>query len=157
MPKITFTVESPLPPERIVEAATDFSDRRPDLWPNISRRYYQVHERGDTWAEVTEGSDTMGGVWARERYDWSTPGVVRATVLESNVFSGGIWEMRVEPSPSGGSRINVVSHRQPKGRGRVAAVFMTLGGKRFLTKSLQKTLAILERHRAEASSAAATT
>src|SRR5438309_11245818 len=98
MPRIEFTVEGKVPPERGAAAATDFSERRPDLWPNISRRYYEVHDRGDTWAEVTEGSDVMGGIWARERYDWSTPGLVRGTVLDSNVFARGIWELRVEPN-----------------------------------------------------------
>jgi hypothetical protein len=59
-------------------------------------------------------------------------------------LSGGTWEMRVEPDGSGGSWIHVVSHRHPKGRDRIAAVFMTIGGKRFLTKSLEKRLAIVE-------------
>ena len=89
MPRIEFTVDSNVPPDRVLAAAADFSERRPDLWPNISRRRYTVHERGDTWAQVTEGSDVMGGIWARERYDWSTPGTVRATVVDSNVFAGG--------------------------------------------------------------------
>lgn len=156
MPRITFSVESTLPPDRVLAAATDFTDARPDIWPNISRKYYAVHDRGDDWAEVTEGTQVMGGVWARERYDWSTPGVVRATVVESNVFSGGTWEMRVEPSGSGGSTIHVVSHRRPRGRGRIAAVFMTLGGKRFLTKSLEKTLAIVEERSAASQASIAT-
>ena len=47
MPRIEFTVASELPPERIMAAATDFSDRRPDLWPNISRRFYKVHDKGE--------------------------------------------------------------------------------------------------------------
>ncbi len=144
MPEIRFTVESSLPPDRVLAAATDFSERRPDLWPSISRRYYKVHELGDTWAEVTEGSDILGGIWAKERYDWSTPGLVRATVMESNVFSSGVWEMHVEPDGSGGSRIDVLSHRHPKGKGRLTALMMAVGGKRFLTQSLEKTLAIVE-------------
>jgi hypothetical protein len=41
---------------------------------------YQVHEVGPDWAEVTEGSKIAGGVWAWERYEWSAPGVVRATL-----------------------------------------------------------------------------
>jgi hypothetical protein len=40
--RVEFTVESDLPPERVLAAATDFSERRPDLWPNLSRRFYKV-------------------------------------------------------------------------------------------------------------------
>jgi len=144
VPRIEFTLDSDVPPDRVLAAAADFSERRPDLWPNLSRRYYKVHERGDTWAEATEGSDVMGGIWARERYDWSTPGTVRATVVDSNVFAGGTWELGSESNGRVGSRIHVVNDRRPKGKGRVAAVMMTFMGKRLLTKHLQQTLAILE-------------
>jgi hypothetical protein len=145
MPRIELTMESSVPPERVLAAAADFSDRRPELWPNVSRRYYEVHEQGDGWAVATEGSDVMGGIWARERYDWSTPGVVRATVLDSNVFASGTWELRAEPNGEGGCRIRVVNDRRPKGKGRIAAVMMSLVGKKVLASHLQKTLAILER------------
>ena len=144
MPRIEFTLDSDVAPERVLAAAADFSDRRPELWPNLSRRYYKVHERGDTWAEATEGSDVMGGIWARERYDWSTPGTARATVVDSNVFAGGTWELRAEPNDRGGSRIHVLNDRRPKGKGRVAAVMMTFMGNQLLRKQLERTVAILE-------------
>jgi hypothetical protein len=140
VPRVTFTVESSAPPERVLAAATDFSDRRPELWPNSSRKYFKVHERGEDWAEVTEGTDRGGGFWERVRYDWSTPGVVRATVLESNVFTAGTWELRADPSPSGGSVVTVVNDRRTKGKGRLFAVGMALIGKRFFTRLLRQTL-----------------
>jgi hypothetical protein len=144
MPRIAFTVESDVPPKRVLAAATDFTERRPDIWPNLSRKFYKVHERGDTWAEVTEGTEIMGGIWARERYDWSSPGVVRGTVMDSNVFKSGIWELRVEPNGRGGSRVSILNDRKPKGKGKVAALMMTFVGERLLTKHLEQTLAILE-------------
>ena len=145
MTRIAFTVESTLPPERVLAAATDFSERRPDLWSNSSRKYFEVHELGDDWAEVTEGTDRGGGFWERMRYDWSTPGLVRATVLDSNVFTAGTWELRAEPAPGGGSRVSVVNDRATKGKGKLFAVMMTLVGKRFFTRSLRRTLAAVER------------
>ncbi len=145
MPRIQIAVDSTVPPERVLAAAADFTDRRPDLWPNVSRRYYKVHEQGDDWAVATEGSDVMGGIWARERYDWSTPGVVRATVLDSNVFKSGTWELRAEPTGTGGSRIHLDNNRRPKGKGKVAALMMSVVGKKLLTSHLQQTLAILEK------------
>ena len=68
MPRIEYSVDTDLAPERVLAAITDFSDRRPDLWPNISRKFWKLHDRGENWAECTEGSDVAGGIWARERY-----------------------------------------------------------------------------------------
>ena len=67
MSRTEYTLESDLPPDPVMAAATDFSDRRPDLWPHISRRYWKVHGIGDGWCECTEGSDNLGGVWVRAR------------------------------------------------------------------------------------------
>ena len=39
----------------MLEAARDFSPRRADLWPDVHVEHLEVHDRGDTWIEVTEG------------------------------------------------------------------------------------------------------
>ena len=142
MARIEFTVDSDIPPERVLVAATDFSERRPDLWPGISRRFYEVHEQGDGWCECTEGSDVAGGIWARERYEWSGNSV-RATVVDSNVFKDGTWELRAEPDERGGSRVTVVNNRRPKGKGLLFAPIMMLRGEKILAGNLQKTLVLL--------------
>ena len=54
------------------------------------------------------------------------------------------WELRAEPSDSGGSRITVVNDRVPKGKGLLFAPMMLLSGKRMLAGHLRKTLALLE-------------
>jgi hypothetical protein len=148
MPRIEITAESDLAPERILAAATDFTERRPDIWPNISRKYYKVHSQGENWAEVTEGTDVMGGVWARERYEWSGD-TVTGTAGESNVFQpGGTWQMRVQPSGNG-SRITIVNDRKPKGpKGKTAALMMSVVGKKVLSSHLQKTLEIIAKDEA---------
>ena len=142
MPRIEFSVDSDLPPERVLAAATDFSERRPDLWPNLSRRFYQVHEQGDGWCECTEGSAVAGGIWARERYEW-THDSIRGTVIDSNVFKRGTWELRTEPNGRGGSRITVINNRVPKGKGLLFAPMMLVAGKKMLTGHLQKTLTLI--------------
>lgn len=38
MTKLVIEPESSLPAERILEAATDFTERRPELWPMLSRK-----------------------------------------------------------------------------------------------------------------------
>jgi hypothetical protein len=75
-----------LAPEHLMGAMLDFTERRPDLWPGLAPKFYQVYEVGDTFAVIREG--TAGppfSVWARERYDWSTPWRVSWTVEESNL------------------------------------------------------------------------
>src|SRR6266508_553412 len=114
MAKLSYGVDSKLGPDPILRATVDFSERRPEIWPNISRQFYRVHELGDCWADVTEGS--KGGTWARERYEWPNPGTVRATVQDSNIFQpGGTWELRALPKEDGGTRIDVLYHRQARG------------------------------------------
>ncbi len=146
MVEVRFTKESTSAPERVLSAATDFSDRRLELWPTIDPKVYRVHEVGADWADVTEGSAVMGGVWARERYSWSEPGRVRAQVQESNVFRpGSSWELRVGPGRDGGSTIECVSRRLGKGpRGRLMALMLRLAGRKILAASLARTLSILE-------------
>jgi len=140
---VVFTLETDAAPERVIAAATDFSDRRPDLWPNISRRYWQVHASGEGWAECTEGSDVLGGVWVRARYDWT--GVrVAGTVLTSNVFASGTWVLEVEPRPGGGSLVHADNRFRTRGRGVVIAPVILLGGRRFFARRLRQTLRILE-------------
>src|SRR5437879_6254479 len=102
MAKISFSLDSDLPPETVLAAAADFSDRRPRLWPSIDPNVYRVHSRTATSADVTEGSAVMGGIWAREAYDLTAPDAVRATVQESNVFRpGSTWVLRATPTPGG--------------------------------------------------------
>jgi hypothetical protein len=151
MPKFSFSVDSSVPPNQILAAAADCSDRRPELWPGISRKLYEVRETADTHAVVREGTDMPGGgVWAVERYDWSEPGVVRGTVVESNIFQpGGVWELRASPRPEGGSHIEVSAHRKAKGlKGHLVCGLVQAMGARPHRKSLLETLEILERERA---------
>lgn len=145
MPRIAFEIESAVPPERVLAAATDFSPRRPEYWPLIDPTRYRVHAVGDDWADVTEGSSMLGGIWARERYDWSEPGVVRATIQDSNVYRpGGTWELRAQPCRSG-SRVSVVNDRRPRGpRGYLLAAMLRLMGRRELPRTLRLTLGRLE-------------
>lgn len=144
MPRIAFSIDSSVPAERVLAAGRDFSERRPELWPGIARELYQIHEVTDTYAEVTEGSNFMGKVWARERYEWPEPDLVRGVVQDSNIFQpGGIWEMRVTPK-DGGSHIGVVNHRRGKGvKGRFILGLVGVIGRFVLPQDFKKTLAIL--------------
>jgi hypothetical protein len=141
MARVSGEVISPTPPEVFLRALTDFSPRRPELWPNLSPKLYQVHSVGQTEAEVTEGSSAFGGVWERTRYDWSEPSVVLIEVEDSNAFAAGSWwRYQVEPAGSG-SKVRFQFDRRPKNlKGRLVSGLLALAGKRVFTKSLEETL-----------------
>jgi hypothetical protein len=141
MPRIEFDVTTGVPPERFTAALTDFSPARADIWPNLDAQHLKVHEVGTDWADVTEGSSVAGGVWERNRYDWSTPGTVRVETIESNTWRpGSSWLYRIEPAGTG-SHIRVTVDRQPATlRGRLVAVLLVLAGGRVLRGATEQVL-----------------
>ena len=114
MSRVHTSVEGSFPPATFVAALTDFGPRRSQIWGNSSDGKLVVHERGDTWADVTEGTDA-GGIWQRYRYDWSDPHLVRLTVTDSNAFGpGSYWEYRLTPLGDGSrTRIELTINRHP--------------------------------------------
>jgi hypothetical protein len=144
MAHVQYEADGPIGADRFLAALTDFTDRRPTIWPGLSPRLYRVHEVGDTWAEATEGSDVLGGIWARERYDWSMPGVVTIECLESPFFqSGPTATWRVSPTASG-CHVEVDLHRIARSpRGLLVGVLVQLMGKRRFAGELRTALARL--------------
>lgn len=133
------------PPERFVAALTDFGPGRSEVWGNVDPANLVVHEQGDTWAEVTEGS-TTGDIWQRTRYDWSVPGVVTLDVVDSNAFGAGSrWTYRLDPDGSGGTDIDLTIVRVPTtAKGRVMDVVLRLGGRLFFSRDLRRSVKRLE-------------
>jgi hypothetical protein len=125
MPRVELDVETRVAPEGVRAALLDFTDRRPKIWPGIEPSLYRVYHTGPTSAEIQEGSRMPGGrIWARERYDWSTPGLIRWTVLESNFCTpGSNVSAEIHPAEDGGSRVHIVWERTPT---TFAARIMTL-------------------------------
>ena len=100
---LTATVETDVSPDVIRRALLDFSDERPDRWPTLDPKTYEVHWVGETAAELTEGSP-FPKVWSREHYDWSHPTIISWTARESNFcVPGSHVSMDIQPKPSGGS------------------------------------------------------
>jgi hypothetical protein len=111
VPRVEFDMETEVSPERVIAGLTDFSERRPEIWPGLNPDMYRVYEVGESSAVVREGNSKS--IWAKERYDWSKAGVVRWEVLESSFCAPGSYvEARVAPS-DGGSRIHVTWERRP--------------------------------------------
>ncbi len=144
MAKIHYEADGDVSADRFIAALTDFSSRRPELWPNLSPEFFKVHELGDTWADVQEGSAVLGGVWARERYDWSQPGRVTLTLVESPSFRPGtVIDYRVSPR-AGGCHVSVDFQRiATTFKGRIVGAAVQLGGRRRFSADLRETLARL--------------
>ena len=129
MPRVHVVEQSTAPPEKVLAAARDFSARRADLWRDVYVEHMTVHDRGETWADVTEGNPwPIGLVWERLQYDWSQPGILAGTVLDSNIFRpGSTWELRATGTEAGGSQVEVIGVRHLKGKGWLLWPFFPLG------------------------------
>jgi hypothetical protein len=129
VPTVHVIDETRVPPERVLEAAHDFSERRADLWPDVHVAHLEVHQEGEKSAEVTEGNPwPIGYVWEHLHYDWSQPGVVKGTVTASNIFKpGSTWEIRATPLDNG-SRVEIIAVRHLRGfKGRLLTPVFPLG------------------------------
>jgi hypothetical protein len=146
MSTVKVSAQGQFPPDRFVEALTDFGSHRTEVWGSSSASLFTVHELGDTWADVTEGT-VAGGIWQRYRYDWSVPGVVRLDVLDSNAFGkGSFWEYRLASDTEGGTRIDLTIHRVPTtAKGKLFDPFLRLVGKAYFGRDLRRTIRQLER------------
>jgi hypothetical protein len=78
-------------------------------------------------------------VWERARYDWSAPGTVRITVLDSNAFApGGSWTYQITPA-GGGSRVGLrVERRGRTVKGRLLATLLRITGRPVFCGDLRK-------------------
>jgi hypothetical protein len=143
MAHVKLDVDTLLSPESVIDALTDFSERRPEIWPGLHSSLYEVRSVGDTWAEVKEGSQAPGmTVWAIEGYDWSVPGTVSWTIKESNLFApGGSVSAQVDPGVGGGSRIHVTWNRTGVGlKGRILVGVIKLSGGKPVAASIKQGL-----------------
>jgi hypothetical protein len=143
MPKVEVDTETTLPPERVLGALIDFSPRRPEIWPAIEPSLYEVYSVGEKEADIKEGSKLPGAtIWAKEHYDWSTPGKVTWTVRESNFCAPGSYvSATVTPSDAGGSRIHIVWDRSPTSFvGRVTAALIKVTNGKPVAASIKKAL-----------------
>ena len=132
---------TPLPPDKVLGVLTDFSDRRPVIWPNIDQGHFRVHDQGPNWADVTEGNVLA---WERNRYEWNAgAGEVTVTAVESDSWApGSQWRYRLQPSAAGGTQVDVTAVRTGRGlRGRLLGSLLGVFGVRVLRSDMEKVLA----------------
>jgi len=143
VPTIHFQLQSPLPPEAVLAALTDFGPRRSEIWPNIDSAHFKVHDQGPGWAEVTEGNSVAGGVWERERYSWDpAANSVKIETLDSNTWGpGSRWDYRLTPSSGGGTTVDVTAVRNGNGvKGRLIGAALSIAGTAMLRSQMEQAL-----------------
>ncbi|WP_348788975.1 hypothetical protein [Leifsonia sp. NPDC080035] len=127
MTTVALTLHSRLSTPELMSVLTDFSPARPAAWPSIDADHFTVHDRGETWAEVTEGT---ASAWERARYEWDdAAGRVTITTHDSKVFGpGGGWIFQLAPEENG-TRVDVELTRTPRGLGkRILASLLPIVG-----------------------------
>jgi hypothetical protein len=140
VPVLHVSVTSPLPPQEALQRLTDFSPSRAAAWAGVDDDNLIVHDKGDGWAEVTEGNKLA---WERERYSWdAAAGTVSAVTLNSNIWapgSGGNYTIMPEGT---GSRVEVTAVRKGHGvKGKLVGGLLSLFGNRFISSSTAAALA----------------
>ena len=130
MPRFSFQLDVRDPPEQVIGAMVDFSERRPEIWPNLTARLFRVHSLSSRGADVTEGTALPGiDVWERVTYEW-TDSVVRGVLTDGRIFRpGGTFELRVEPHGDGSRIIQDYDRQSRTIPGRcLGAIFQLSGG-----------------------------
>ena len=107
-----------------------------------------VHDDGPNYVDATEyGTGPARLIWERSRYEWSEPGVVRATVTDSNaLLPGTTFELRASPR-DGGSTVEMILDRRfrPAGWGRVGYALNRFFGARGFAFMLRQALKGVEK------------
>jgi hypothetical protein len=145
MTTIKATETTTATPEQFLEALTDFGPDRSKIWSNSQPGFLVVHDRGDTWADVTEGSKAAGAVWERLRYDWSNPTDIVLTTTDSNTWGGKSGHRYTLTQTGGTTSVHAVVVRDGiSTKGRVIAAMLTVLGTTFIKKTLRSALRAME-------------
>ena len=130
-------------PEQFLAALTDFGSGRAKLFSATSDEFLKVHERGPTFADVTEGT---GSAWERLRYDWSDPHRVVMKTVDSNLWGGASGHVyTITRNAQGTTDVDAVVVREGKNaKGRVTGLLLGTVAKGVLAKALANTVKAVE-------------
>jgi len=130
-------------PEQYLAGLTDFGPGRSKLFGNSADEYLKVHERGQSQADVTEGS---GGIWERLHYDWSDPNHVVLTTTDSNLWGGASGHTYTfKRQPDGTTDIDLVVVRDGKNlKGKVLGLVLGTIGRSVLKKAFENSVKAIE-------------
>jgi hypothetical protein len=137
--KFEFDFVTTATPDQVIELMTDFSPNRPHRWPASSVKAFEVYHLGESEADIREGQD-FPKLWATWHYDWSTPGSVTLTVVESDAMeAGGYMTLTAKPRADGGSTVHGEWAQTSKNLfGLMGVTTMRFIGPRFLSSYYKK-------------------
>ena len=137
--KFEFDFVTTATPDQVVELMTDFSPNRPHRWPASSAKAFEVYHLGETEADIREGQD-FPKLWATWHYDWTTPGSVTLTIVDSDAMqAGSFMSLAATPTAEGGSSVHVVwDHTSKNFTGFIGVTAMRFIGPRFLSSYYKK-------------------
>jgi hypothetical protein len=128
-----FNFETDATPDQVIALMIDFSPNRPNNWPALSEKTFEVFRVGDTDADISEGQDfpKLQATW---HYDWSTPGSVTLTVVDGDAIAAGSYmTLTATPTAAGGSSVHAIWDQTSKNaKGLLGVATMRLIGRRFL-------------------------
>ena len=132
-----------LTPEQYVRALTDFGPGREAIFGNSADEYLEIHQKGPSQADVTEGS---GGIWERLHYNCSDPDRVVLKTTESNVWGGASGHTYTfVRKPDGTTDIDVVVVREGKNlKGWLLGLVLKTVGRRVLEKAFENSVKAIE-------------
>jgi hypothetical protein len=154
MPTLHFRARTTATPEQFVAALTDFGPGRSELFENSADDELQVHDKGPTEADVTEGSR---GIWERLHYDWSDPNRVVLNTTASNAWGGdSSHTYSFKREPDGRTDVDYVVVREGKNlKGRVLGLVLGTVGKGRLEKAFAGAVKAIEARNSGANAAEA--
>jgi len=137
MPTFHFHATTTATPEQFIAALTDFGPGRKELFENSTDDYLEVHDKGPTEADVTEGSS---GIWERLHYDWSDPNQVVLTTTDSNAWANAqSHTYDLKANPDGTTDIDYTVVRNGKNlKGRFLGIVLGTVGKGRLSGAFDK-------------------
>ena len=143
MPTIRLHRTTTSTPEQFLAALIDFGPGRSQLFGNSADEYLEVHHRGASNADVTEGS---GGIWERLHYDWSDRSRVVMKTTDSNVWGGRSGHTYTfAPRPDGTTDVDAVVVREGKNlKGWALGLVLGTVGKRVLENAFGNTVKAIE-------------
>ena len=130
-------------PEQYIAGLTDFGPGRSELFGNSADEYLQVHHKGISEADVTEGSS---GIWERLHYDWSNPDRVILSTTDSNVWGGASGHTyNFTRRPDGLTEIDVTVVRDGKNfKGWVLGAVLGTVGRHVLENAFDRSIEAIE-------------
>ncbi len=143
MATLHFNAKTSATPEQWVAALTDFGPGRSEIFENSADDDLEVHDRGPTEADVTEGSS---GIWERLHYDWSDPNRIVLTTTDSNTWGGhSSHTYTFSSEPDGKTDVEYVVVRDGKNlKGRVLGIVLETVGKGRLKKAFEGAVSAIE-------------